>query len=157
MLLFEIGDTRLDMKWTTSGNEHHTSFMFAGEKYFISAVHDKFDGIPAVEVYFSISKDGRPSLEMTNLFKNEFQIISIVSNAIREKFNNEDVIWFSAKYAADKEKTEHRAQAYSKISSRIARADGYFKVSGKIGNDHIFILYRNINIKEKINSYLGIT
>ncbi len=153
MLLFEIGNTRLPLEWRLFDDSLSTSFELDGVEYGISANRDKFDGISAVEVYFYTVVDGLQSLDPTALGKNEFKVLSIVTNAIAEKLGSESVVWFSAKNDAHVDK---RKNIYSKIANRISRKRGYFLAKGKQGADYLFILYKNKNDGPRILSYLGV-
>lgn len=156
MLLFEIGTTQLDLKWASHGKSHSCVFDLDDEKYGISAEEDEFDGIPAVEIYFYIFEDGKQSLSLSDLGKNEIKVLSIAWNAVSEKFSSMPVIWFSAKARNDGDDLEKRKSLYRKLTTRISRINGYFHVEGQLGDDFLFVLFKNNSDKEKIYSYLGI-
>jgi hypothetical protein len=156
MKLAEIANSRLNLTWSSHGESYATKFFVDKIQYGISADRTSFEGINALEVFFYSIRDGKQDMSLLNLGNNEFKVIGIVGNAIKEQFNGEHVIWFSAKYGVDKNQVEKRASLYSKLAAKFARENNYFRAEGMVGDNYLYILFDNTSYQPKIDEYLGI-
>ena len=157
-LLFEIINTRLDLTWSKGGEDHfYTDFELDGVNFHISAEINHIESLKFLEVYFFIKSDNGPNFKLTNLGKNQFKILGIVGNAIKEKFKDFPIIIFSSKEETDTvEDFERRTQFYQKLCSKIAREQSYYKKSGSYNKDKVFILYKDEKLESEIFSILNI-
>jgi len=154
MRLAEIIETRRDLDWDHQGISYGAKFELDGITYGISAERNKFEGMPALEVFFYIiNSETERDMSLTHIGENQFKVIGIVANGIKEKFSDENIIWFSAKTDVDHDEVQRRFSFYEKLASRLGRANNMFVATGKSGSSYVCVLYKKYSDKDKVFSY----
>lgn len=144
-ILMEIFNSNKDLEWHAVDQSMFTSNFYIDEyQYGISIRGDSHNGINFWEVAFTAIDDGRLSHQATGINKNQFKILGIVSNGVRNKIPNADVIYFTAKIATSGSETEYRSRVklYSRIAHKIATELNLFEAVIRLGDETIFVIAR---------------
>jgi|SRR5579859_95929 len=150
MNLSEIFNSRADVDWTSGFGK----FTLDNVTYGISAVKDSLGDISGLEIFFYTVDDKHRKMELTKLDQNQFKVIGIVKNAIKQKFPGEEVIWFVAKHGIDGEDITRRSHFYGMLLSRLSRELNYLQISGMFGTDHVYVLFKDHSLLSAIASKL---
>lgn len=141
--LLEVFKTKKDLTWNDQPGLFTTSFVLDQQAYSITIREDFSNGIFFYEVSFAIvNKDGEKSHSATNFNKNQFKILGIVSNGIREKIPNAKVVYFVAKSSTSTNDIEYNARTrlYSRIAHKVAMELSMFEEIVSLGDETVFII-----------------
>lgn len=134
--LLESGDTVADIKWH-SPNEYGEigDFAFKGHSFRIMIETDYepmlktlFPGfkIGFVSFLYRDPKTGKYTQNTTNLVGYAASsVFSIVKNAVIDKFDNYDIMFFAAKSSRSPQGYQSRVRLYNHIFSRLIHEKGY--------------------------------
>jgi hypothetical protein len=146
--LTEVLKTKLDLQWTQDHELFTTEFSVNSHDYGISVVSDQVDGYAAVRVDFHFKNtQGRPQHETTNFNTDQYKVLGIVSNGIKSKFNNFDIIYFVAKLDSTRTDQEEslkeynsRVQLYSRLIQKLSVENNMWPLRRDINGETIFAI-----------------
>jgi len=142
-ILLEVFKTREHLVWTDQSGLSATTFVLDQQTYSITIREDGFNNIPFYEVSFAIINDtGEKSHSITNFNKNQFKILGIVSNGIKEKIPKAKIVYFVAKSSTSTNDIEYNARIrlYSRIAHKVAMELSMFEEIVSLGDETVFII-----------------
>jgi hypothetical protein len=141
--LLEVFKTKEVLTWTDQSGLSTTTFVLDGQTYSITIREDFSNSVSFYEVSFAIIEGcGEKSHAVTNFNKNQFKILGIVSNGIKEKIPNARVVYFVAKSGTSKNQIEYesRTRLYSRIAHKVAMELSMFEEIIPLEDETVFII-----------------
>ena len=143
--LLEIFKSRKDLVWSDQAGLMTASFILDNQEYGITIRADEANGITFYEASFTANNSGSKSHAATNFNKNQFKILGIVSNAIKEKIKGADLVYFTAKSYTSNSDIEYQSKVklYSRIAHKIAVELNMYEGIKSLGDETVFILAKS--------------
>lgn len=152
-ILLEVFKTKENLVWDDQSGLSITSFVLGGQQYGITIREDSANGVTFYEVAFTANNPSSRSHSATNFNKNQFKILGIVSNGIKEKIDGADLIYFTAKLDTAKLNTDDdsknanikaeyqsKVSLYSRIAHKIAVELSMYEGIVSLGDETVFVI-----------------
>jgi hypothetical protein len=143
--LLEVFKTKKDLTWANQSGLYTTSFILDSQQYGITIREDSADDITFYEVSFTADNTEGRSHAATNFNKNQFKILGIVSNGIKEKIKDADLVYFTAKSYTSNSDIEYQSKVklYSRLAHKMAVELNMYEEIKSLGDETVFILARS--------------
>lgn len=134
--LIEVGDTRIDIKWHSPNPYGEVGDFLFRDRSFRIMIETEYDPMlktlfPGSKVGFASflymdPKSGKYTQDTTGLVGQDASyVFSIVKNAVMDKFDSYDIIFFAAKSSRSPQGYKSRVKLYNHIFSRLIHEKGY--------------------------------
>jgi hypothetical protein len=165
MKLTEVLKTKLDLQWTQDHELFTTEFSVNDHEYGISVISDQVDEFTAIRVDFHFkNSEGRPQHQITSFNTDQYKVLGIVSNGIKSKFNNFDIIYFVAKLDSTRTDTEEslkeyntRVQLYARLTQKLSVENNMWPLRRDINGETIFAICSTKNALAAFENCIGDT
>ena len=140
--LLEVFKTKEDLAWQNQDGLMSTTFILDGQQYGIAIRDDHAHGVTFYEVAFTVNSSNSSSHAATNFNKNQFKILGIVSNGIKEKIKGANLVYFTAKSYTSNSDIEYKSKVklYSRIAHKVAVELSMFEEIVSLGDETVFII-----------------
>lgn len=149
--LMEIFTTRQNLVWNNNHGFLQAQFTLDDHSYGISIIEDSHDNVSFYDVSFHIINSDAISHSATAFNKNQFKILGIVSNAIREKIPQAEVIYFSAKKETcnSEQEFENKKSLYHRLCHKIGRENNMNPIVVDVNNEIVYGLCKTQELANK--------
>ena len=155
MKLNEIFNTKLILNWTFDVNEYYSEFVINEHKYGISVVEEEIENIKAIRIDFHFkNEDGTIEHNATNFGNDALKVLGIISNAIKEKFNHYEIIYFLAKKTSTDKEFSSRVKLYSRIIDKLKIELNMITIKHEFDNEYLFCLCKEEKDKVIVLQFL---
>ena len=155
MKLTEVFNTKLPLEWKHDVNEFYSEFSIGENRYGVSAIEEKVEHIRTIRVDFHIKVDGKASHDATNFGEDSFKVLAIVSNGIKSKFLDYDIVYFLAKRTDTDNAFDSRVKLYSRIVDKLRVENNRIGVKKELSNEFLFALCKTENDKQSLLDFIG--
>ena len=152
MKLQEVLHTRLDLDWVSEPRGFTASFTLADNQYGISVAIEELDGLSFLRVDFHLRTEIGQQHTRTGFNRDQFKVVGIVANGIKERFPSEDGYYFVAKKAVDPEGYESRVKLYRRVVDRLRVELGLLAHVEETPTETAFMLARSKKAEEIMRS-----
>lgn len=152
MKLHEVLHTRLDLDWVSEPGGFTTSFSLGENSYGISVAIEQHEGLSFLRVDFHLRTEAGAQHARTGFNTDQFKVVGIVANGIKERFPTEDGYYFIAKKAADPEGYESRVKLYRRVYDRLRVELYLLGHTEQTPTETIFMLARHHSALEVMRS-----
>jgi len=151
MIVLEVFDTKLDLKWQTTSRFELASFKYKHAEFLIQIEKKllpfkELKGKKTAEISFSRNDVQDVEKSHSTIGDVEFPsaIYGIISNALADKFSNFDAFYFIAnrRHSKSGEEFNSKKKIYSFLADRISKKIGAFFFEGKDEDDEVFLVTR---------------
>lgn len=144
MKLYEILKTRRDLDWSLDQNEYFSSFDIDDRSYGISVIIEEHDDKKFAHVDFHLKTENDIQHGASNLNKDMFKIIGIVTTGVTEKFSSiADGFFFLAKSQTGTDEYNSRVKLYLRIIQKMSIEHNLIKFNKDLSGEHVFALCKN--------------
>ncbi len=154
MKLSEVFDTHLDLTWEYSMDEYFSQFELDGKLYGISAIEEVVGQFKTIRIDFHVKDESGINHNATNFGDNSFKVLAIVSNAVKAKFSDYDVVYFLAKKTTSDKEFDSRVKLYSRIVDKLKVEQNRFPVKHDIGEAYLFALCSSQEAKDALLNFV---
>ena len=140
MRLSEIFNTKTDLIWSFDVNEYYSEFKIEDRMYGVSAIEEEIDDFRTVRIDFHIKTDTGISHDASNINSDAFKVLAIISNAVKSKFSEYDIIYFLAKKSNSDKEFGSRVKLYSRIVDKLKIENNRIAVKKEFDNEFLFAL-----------------
>lgn len=140
--LIEALETRRDLVWEQDGSDFLTHFCIEERCYGIVAQPETYQDLTFLRVDFHFKDETEIVHARTGFNTDQFKVIGIVANGIKERFPSEDGYYFVAKRALDADGYEGRKALYSRVMHRLRVELGLHHKTEEHPDETIFYLAR---------------
>ena len=149
--LMETFKTRQDLTWTDNNGFSQTKFIIDSQIYGISIIEDSINDITFYEVSFHNINSGAISHSATAFNKNQFKILGIVSNAIKEKIPHAEVIYFASKRNSSNstQEFENRKRLYHRLCHKMSRENNMIPIVVDLDDEVVYGLCKTQDLADK--------
>jgi len=143
--LMEVFKTRQDLVWEDQGGLLTTKFILDEQEYGISIREDSFNGVIFYEISFTANNSESRTHAATNFNKNQFKILGIVSNGIKEKIIGANLVYFTAKAYTSNSDIEYKSKVklYSRLAHKMAVELNMYETVKSLGDETVFIIAKS--------------
>ena len=150
MIVLEIFDSELNLKWQTNGRFELTNFHYKNAEFLIQVEKKtlpfkELKNKRTAEISFS-RNDVDVEKSHSTMSDVEFPaaIYGIISNSLADKFSDFDAFYFIANRRHSRSNVEFDAKKkiYSFLADRISKKVGALFFEGREGSDEIFLVTR---------------
>jgi hypothetical protein len=142
--LLEVFKTRQDLVWNNEGGLQTTTFSLDEQIYGNTIRVDEHNGIKFHEVAFTVNNADSKSHGATNFNKNQFKILGIVSNGLKERLTGANLVYFTAKVYTSNSTDEYQSKVklYSRLAHKMAVELGMYETVKSLGDETVFVIAR---------------
>jgi hypothetical protein len=155
MKLQEVFSTSQNLEWEFNVNEFYSTFAIDDRQYGISAIEETVQSKKALRVDFHYKNNGTIQHNATNFGKDSFKVLSIIVNAIKQKFANDfDIIYFLAKKTENDKEFDSRVKLYSRIVDRLKVENNRISLKKEMQDEYLFALFKTEDDKQILLDFI---
>lgn len=154
MKLQEVFNTKLELSWEHSVNEFYSEFSIEDRKYGISAIEESLDEINTIRIDFHYKNGNAIQHDATNFGEDALKVLAIVSNGIKSKFADYDIIYFLAKKTSNDKEFSSRVKLYSRIVDKLKVENNRVSVKKELGDEYLFGICKTEDDKKKLIDFI---
>lgn len=155
MNLQEVFNSNVNLEWKYDVNEFYSEFSIEDRKYGISAIEEDIDQLKTIRVDFHFKNGNKVQHDATNFGKDALKVLGIVSNGIKSKFNNYDVIYFLAKKTNNDKEFSSRVKLYSRIVDKLRVENNRVGLKKELMDEYLFAICKTADDRDKLLDFIG--
>lgn len=154
MKLTEVFNTKLPLEWKHDVNEFYSEFMIGENKYGVSAVEEDFNNTKTIRVDFHYKDENRISHAATNFGADALKVLAIISNGIKQKFNDYDIVYFLAKKTENDKEFSSRVKLYGRIVDKLKVENNRIGLKKELSDEYLFAICKTIDDRDKLIDFI---
>jgi hypothetical protein len=139
----EVLHSRADLDWLPEPGGFTTTFSIDGREYGISVQIEQHQDLSFLRVDFHFKSEQGPQHTRTGFSTDQFKVVGIVANGVKERFPTEDGYYFIAKRGVNPEGYESRVKLYRRVVDRLRVELSLFSFAKDTPTETVFMLARN--------------
>jgi len=140
--LLEVFKTKKVLTWVNQSGLHTAGFILDSQSYCITIRENIANDIATYEVSFAAPSSDCRLRTASNFNKNQFKIIGIVSNGIKEKIKGANLVYFTENsYSSDSGIEYHsKMKMHSRLAHKMAIELDMYQGIKSSGDKTVFVL-----------------
>jgi hypothetical protein len=145
----------MKLDWKHDFNEFYSEFAIGENSYGISAVEENIGLISSIRVDFHYKDGNKIPHGATNFGQDALKVLAVVSNGIKQKFENVDIIYFLAKKTDNDGEFSSRVKLYSRIVDKLRVENNRIGVKKDMQDEYLFALCKTTADKDALLDFIG--
>lgn len=154
MKLIEVFNTSLNLEWKHDINEFYSEFKLGENNYGISAIEEDINNLKTLRVDFHYKDGNKISHSATNFGTDALKVLAIISNGIKQKFQDYDIIYFLAKKANNDKEFSSRVKLYSRIVDKLKVENNRIGFKKELLDEYVFAICKTTNDRDKLLKFI---
>lgn len=155
MKLTEVFNTKLNLEWTHDVNEFYSEFSIGEHQYGVSAIEEDFHNLKTIRVDFRYKDENKISHDATNFGIDALKVLAIISNGIKQKFHDYDIIYFLAKKTSNDMEFGSRVKLYSRIVDKLKVENNRVGLKKEMSDEYLFAICKTTDDRDKLLDFIG--
>ena len=155
MNLREVFDSSTSLEWKYNVNEFYSEFSIEDRVYGISAVEEEIDDLKTIRIDFHFKNENKAQHDATNFGTDALKVLGIVSNGVKSKFHEYDIIYFLAKKTANDKEFSSRVKLYSRIVDKLRVENSRVGVKKEMSNEYLFAICKTTDDRDALIQFIG--